>query len=108
MAPNFTVYRLCSWLKSSLIFWLLEDSDWIYHMSAKLKISDFAVSIPAMAHYVMGISCKKNPVSFQSKHGLAYSLNETGVGRVSGKGKGLWAKSKKDTKVQRENKIMWD
>lgn len=28
----------------------------------------------------MGVRCSRNPVSLQSKHGLAYSLYESGVG----------------------------
>lgn len=30
--------------------------------------------------YVLGHGCCKNPVSLQSKHGLAYILDESGVG----------------------------
>lgn len=28
----------------------------------------------------MGVRCSKNPVSLQSKHGLAYNLDESGAG----------------------------
>lgn len=44
------------------------------------KVRDFTASIPALRIRSWVLGAAKNPVSLQSKHGLAYRLDESGIG----------------------------
>lgn len=53
----------------------------------------------------MGVRCCKNPVSLQSKHGLAYNLDESGAGCLQNvcEQSGVRSEERGKTEVQKED-----
>lgn len=62
-----------------------------YHPSPELGIRDFSATIPTLRIRSWVLGAAKNPVSLQSKHGLAYNLDELDV-----PAKYLWGRKRGD------------